>query len=54
MKPYKAAAHIHSLNVKKAEITVLEKVDDNDYVVENKGLSASFLSDCDSPYSSYQ
>ena len=31
---YKATAHIHSLNGKKAEVTVLEKVGDNDYIVD--------------------
>ena len=35
MKPYKTPAHIHSLNGKLAEITVLDKVgDDNDYIVD--------------------
>lgn len=32
---YKVQAHIHSLNGKMDEITVLEKVGDNDYIKEN-------------------
>lgn len=35
---YKATAHIHSLNGEKAEITVLEKVGDNDYIVNYNGV----------------
>ena len=31
---YKAMAHIHSLNGETAEITVLDKVGDNDYIVD--------------------
>ena len=38
MKPYKTQAHIHSLNGKMEEITVLEKVEDNDYIVDYKGV----------------
>jgi len=38
MKEYKAMAHIHSLNCEKAEITVLEKVGDNDYIVDYNGV----------------
>ena len=38
MKPYKAMAHIHSLNGEIKEITVLEKVGDNDYIVEYNGV----------------
>ena len=38
MKPYKTQAHIHSLNGKMAEITVLDKVGDNDYIVDYKGV----------------
>lgn len=34
MQHYKAQAHIHSLNGKMNEITVLEKVGDNDYIVD--------------------
>ena len=34
MKQYKAMAHIHSLNGEMAEITVLEEVGNNDYIVE--------------------
>lgn len=35
---YKAMAHIHSLNGEMAEITVLEEVGDNDYIVDYKGV----------------
>ena len=38
MKEYKAMAHINSLNGELAEITVLEKVGDNDYIVDYKGV----------------
>ena len=38
MKPYKTQAHIHSLNGKMEEINVLEKVEDNDYIVDYKGV----------------
>ena len=33
---YKAMAHIHSLNGEMAEITVLEEVGNNDYIVDYK------------------
>ena len=39
MKPYKTQAHINSLNGKMAEITVLEKIGDNDYIVNYKGVT---------------
>ena len=35
---YEAMAHIHSLNGEKAEITVLEKVGDNDHIVSYNGM----------------
>lgn len=38
MKPYKAMPHIHSLNGEVKEITVLEKVGDNDYIIEYNGV----------------
>ena len=37
MKPYIAPAHIHCLNGDMVEITVLEKIGDNDYIVYYKG-----------------
>ena len=40
---YKAMAHINSLNGEKAEITVLEKVGDNDYIVNYKGVKCHAL-----------
>lgn len=43
MKPYKTQAHIHSLNGKMEEITVLEKVGDNDYIVDYKGVKCHAL-----------
>ena len=36
-------AHINSLNGEKAEITVLEKVGDNDYIVDYKGVRCHAL-----------
>ena len=47
MKPYKTQAFIQSLNVglmkptHKDEITVLEKVGDNDYIVEYKACAVT-------------
>lgn len=40
---YKTTAHIHSLNGAKDEITVLEKVGDNDYIAEYKGVKCHAL-----------
>lgn len=36
-------AHIHSLNGEMAEITVLEEVGDNDYIVDYKGVKCHAL-----------
>ena len=36
-------AHIHSLKGEMAEITVLEKVGDNDYIVDYKGVKCHAL-----------
>ena len=36
MKEYKTMAHIHSLKGEMAEITLLDKVGDNDYIVDYK------------------
>ena len=43
MNGYKAMAHIHSLNGKMAEITVLEEVGDNDYIVDYKGVNVTLF-----------
>ena len=43
MNGYKAMAHIHSLNGGMAEITVLEEVGDNDYIVDYKGVKCHAL-----------
>ncbi len=49
MTPYKTQAYINSLNVGKMkpevmdEITVLEKVGDNDYIVDYKGVKCHAL-----------
>ena len=43
MKPYKTPAHIHSLNGEMAEITVLEEVGNNDYIVDYKGVKCHAL-----------
>ena len=49
MKPFKTYAYIYSLNRGKLnstemdEITILEKVGDNDYIVDYKGVKCSAL-----------
>ena len=43
MTPFKAQAHIHSLNGKMDEITVLKKVGENDYIVDYKGVKCHAL-----------
>ena len=43
MKEYKVMAHIHSLNGEMAEITVLEEVGNNDYIVNYKGVKCHTL-----------
>ena len=49
MKSYKTQAYIQSLNqgqinpTNKDEITILEKVGDNDYIVEYKGVRCHAL-----------
>ena len=43
MKPYKTQAHVNSLSGKMDEITVLNKVGDNDYIVNYKGVKCHAL-----------
>lgn len=43
MTPFKTQAHIHSLNGKMDEITVLKKIDENDYIVDYKGVKCHAL-----------
>ena len=43
MKPYKTQAHINSLNGKIEEITVFDKVGDNDYIIYYKGVKCHAL-----------
>ena len=43
MTPFKAQAHIHSLDGKTDEITVLDKVGENDYIVDYKGVKCHAL-----------
>ena len=43
MTPFKAQAHIHSLNGKMDEITILKKVGENDYIVDYKGVKCHAL-----------
>ena len=38
MKPYKAYAHIYSLNGEMDEITVLEETGNNEYLVDYRGV----------------
>ena len=39
----KVMAHINSLNGEMAEITILKKVSDNDYIVDYKGVRCHAL-----------
>lgn len=41
MKPYKAMAHIHSLNGEMREVTVLEQKDSVNYIVEYGGVKCT-------------
>lgn len=43
MKEYKAMAHINSLKGEMAEITVLEEVGNNDYIVDYMGVKCHAL-----------
>ena len=43
MKEYKTMAHINSLKGEMAEITVLEEVGNNDYIVDYKGVKCYAL-----------
>ncbi len=43
MKPYKTTAHIHSLDGKTDEITVLEEVGNNQYIVDYRGVKCSAI-----------
>lgn len=43
MQKYKTMAHIHSLNGEMSEITVLEEVGNNDYIVDYKGVKCHAL-----------
>lgn len=43
MKEYKTMAHINSLKGEMAEITVLEEVGNNDYIVDYKGVKCHAL-----------
>ena len=43
MKPYKTTAHIHSRNGEMDEITIIDKIGDNDYIVDYKGVKCHAL-----------
>lgn len=43
MTAFKTQAHIHSLNGKMDEITILEQVEDNDYIVDYRGVKCHAL-----------
>lgn len=44
MIPYKAMAHIHSLDGKMKEITVLDKIrDKNEYIVDYNGVKCTAI-----------
>lgn len=42
-RPYEAMAHIHSLGGQMAKITAIEKVGDNDYIVDFGGVKCHAL-----------
>ena len=46
MTAFKTQAHIHSLDGKMDEITILEQVGDNDYIVDYKGVKCHALFNC--------
>ena len=43
MTAFKTQAHIHSLDGKMDEVTILEQVGDNDYIVDYKGVKCHAL-----------
>ncbi len=43
MKPYKAYAHIYSLDGEMDEITVLEETGNNEYLVDYRGVKCSAI-----------
>lgn len=43
MTPFKTQAHLHSLKGEMDEITILEKVGENDYIVDYKGVKCHAL-----------
>ena len=43
MKPFKTQAHIHSLDGKMGEITVLEETGNNEYLVDYRGVKCSAI-----------
>ena len=43
---YKTMAHIHSLKGEMDEITVLEELGNNDYIVDYKGVKCHALFNC--------
>lgn len=40
MKPFKVRAKIHSLDGAEADVTLLEKCRDNDFIVEYRGVKS--------------
>ncbi len=43
MTAFKTQAHIHSLDGKMDEVTILEQVGDNDYIVDYRGVKCHTL-----------
>ena len=43
MKPFKTQAHIHSLGGQMDEITILEELGDNSYLVDYRGVKCSAI-----------
>ncbi len=43
MKPYQTQAHIHSLDGKMDEITVLQEIGNNSYMADYRGVKCSAI-----------
>lgn len=43
MKPFQTQAHIHSLDGKMDEITVLQEIGNNSYMVDYRGVKCSAI-----------
>ena len=43
MTPFKTQAHIHSLNGKMDEVTILKEIGNNEYLVDYRGIKCSAI-----------